>query len=601
MTDTSKQCNITNNSGRDIAVALALPADETPSANAVEAANGQWEILKTAAGGTVIENGSSATVTLDHNYKEAPDGDGYVPGYDIIISEREWLYPLATLPVQQQTGNGATGYAAQTVAADKLAVMNKAVDFYQTIAVYPNSKLATDYTAAIEAAKETAVEKADGTAARAAAISEAIYEGMTAFFNGTQDYKDVTLADVVAVDGYYTAFPTVWAQYKDSLIYYLYGSDGETAGFTGALSLQKEGALDAAKSNGGYTCLFLPAVNNAGGSTVDVDTGKAVALTYTNGLFVDDAKSATPAIALRGSFILKRAFTLVPDDKSVMAIVTGTVNNRTCIGFDAPQKSSEPEEKNVTATATASSPVEKYWDTLIHPATQKDLIITIMTFVCAALLIPAMAFAVYRIYKAVTGKPKQKPATKGDVEDIINKKREAIDETDPIWFGPGKEAIPPREFKSIALAEEAELNYLYARGLFGAFQYQVDAIEELLRYSSMLSKTAIGNLQNALDYISNYEDKLGENAGNPENRTVIEKMLTEGYKQFQIHKGHIEAAYGKVKKEMVEDAIETMDESIKTSSAMFDNITTVESQEWADREDVSPEAAKFIRQFEPEV
>src|SRR4051812_22408571 len=115
--DQTKLCAIINNSGKDIVVAMAINDDETSSEDAVLSANQQMEILKTSAGVTLIKNSSSDTVTLDHNYKPGSDESGYVQGYNLVVSESNWLYPLADLPVQQQGTNGSVSYAPQTVDA----------------------------------------------------------------------------------------------------------------------------------------------------------------------------------------------------------------------------------------------------------------------------------------------------------------------------------------------------------------------------------------------------------------------------------------------------------------------------------------------------
>src|SRR5215467_1427051 len=111
MADQSKLCSVTNNSGKDVVVALMIGDDETTSQNAVISANRQFEILKTSAGNTVIESGSSGTVTLDHNFKAG----SYVQDYELIISDSTWLYPVADLPVAQEGTNGSASYAPQTV------------------------------------------------------------------------------------------------------------------------------------------------------------------------------------------------------------------------------------------------------------------------------------------------------------------------------------------------------------------------------------------------------------------------------------------------------------------------------------------------------
>src|SRR6516164_5736283 len=111
--DQTKLCAITNNSGKDIVVAIAINDNETSSPDAVLSDNQQVEILKTSSGDTIIKNGNSNTVTLDHNYKDGADESGYVQDYNLIVSDSAWLYPLADLPVVQQGTNGSASYPPQ--------------------------------------------------------------------------------------------------------------------------------------------------------------------------------------------------------------------------------------------------------------------------------------------------------------------------------------------------------------------------------------------------------------------------------------------------------------------------------------------------------
>ena len=188
-------------------------------------------------------------------------------------------------------------------------------------------------------AKNAASANADGSPGSAKAVADAIENTMDTFFKGTDQYKNVTLADLVVVDNYYNNFPCVWAQYKDSIIYYLYGTDGTKAVFAGTLSLNKTGEVDITQPNGGYTCSFAPAVNPADTSKTDVDASKSVNLTYSSGLFLDDVTVDTPDIGLKGNFQLEKLFTNDPDNNTVIVVLTGIVNGMTCIGFDMPQPS----------------------------------------------------------------------------------------------------------------------------------------------------------------------------------------------------------------------------------------------------------------------
>ncbi len=322
-TDQSKQCVITNNSGKDIVIALSINADEGSSSNAITAANGQLEILKTSSGSTVIKNGSSDTITLDRSYNLRSGETGYVLNYDLQICDSNWMNPITHLLVTQQTINGLPGFEPQTVAATN-GIMNSAESFYQTIVASPNSQLAKSYMAALQ------------TAYNSIPVS---FDAINQFFKNTQDYQQVTNADLTAVVNYYNNFPYIWARNKDSMIYYLYESgtnSNNMASFAGILLLQKSVIIEASKTNGGYTCLFMPAITPQTNST-NIDPSKAVTLTYQYGIFVDDPNSDVPNIGLKGTFLVKSYLTKNPIDTGIITIVNGAMNGRLCEGFDTPQ------------------------------------------------------------------------------------------------------------------------------------------------------------------------------------------------------------------------------------------------------------------------
>ena len=322
MADQSKLCTITNNSGQDAVVISTVADGETTSQGAIVSFNQQLEILKTSSGNTVIKNGSSDTVTLDQAFPTDTGGTQYAFAYDLIISDSNWLCPLARLLVMQSI-IGPPWFDPQTVNATDAAAMNHAFNFYQTIAAYPASELTQGYINALQAQDNGSTQSGVGNA-------------VDAFFQGTSTYKDVTFMDVLTAEKYYNDFPCVWAEYKDSITYYLYGSNDIAVIFVGALFLNKSGTVDITKPNGGYTCLFAPAVNPSDTSKADVDTSKAVNLTYNSGDFVDDINASTPKIALRGNFQLKRVFTRNPNDVAIIPAFKGSVNGTACTGINVP-------------------------------------------------------------------------------------------------------------------------------------------------------------------------------------------------------------------------------------------------------------------------
>lgn len=599
-TDRNKQCNITNNSGWDVVVALATNADESNSSNAVVAANGQLEILKTS-GGTVIKNGNSGTVTLDRSYKSDAGGSGAVTAYDLQVCDSNWLYPVANLPVDQQSGNGSTGFGPQTVTKEAREPMDSAADFYQTVMAYPDSQLSNDYTTALQAAKDAAIAKADGSADSAAG---AIEEAMSAFFNNTDTYKTVTLADVVAIDSYYKNFPAVWAQYKDSITYYLYGSDATTATFAGTLLLKKSGPMDATKVSGGYSCSFVPAVSPADTSKTDVDEKGAVSLTYANGLFTDDPKAATPKIGLKGSFMLKSLFTGTDTDNSLLLVIAGTVNKTPCIGFDKAQPASQPVEQEAKPTQTSSDSLAQYWDTLIHPKSQHDLIISLLTLAGAILLIPAVGSAVYGIYRVIKYKIALKEAlSKQIVErtwatEQANQAARLNSETlqfveDPNGRRLGNFFI---EFnpKNVAGYNKVIQNDMLANKLIEAFQTQATCLEKVLEFSEVLDEATIKKINDQLDAIDRSVTALQDSW-----RTDLETVLPVERKNFREVLVNVEMIDTVVHQKLDTEAQKVMDDNITAGSKLYDNIEKAATEDTKEKGEKNPELVdKLIPELE---
>jgi hypothetical protein len=531
VTDTSKQCSITNNSGKDVVITLNVPKSETTGAGATVNSSSSLEVLKTTDGNTIIKNGSSGTVTLDHTYEPGGDATGYVQQYDLIVSDSTWLYPLAVIPEAQQT----TGYPAQTVPKDNTAI-TQAAAFYQTLIAYPDSGLAKDYASALKAAQDAAVAKADGSQDSASAAADAMEAAVNGFFRSKTEYSQVTLTELVAIDNYYNSLPAVWSQYKAGLSYYLYGSDGTAAGFAGMISLAMPGTIDITKPNGGYTCTFAPPRNPADTSSTDVDATKATTLIYVDGVFTDDAQAAQPAIALRGSFLLQSSLTGKDSDNKIIIVLTGNVRGTSCVGFDGPQTA--PATASQQATATGASSLDRYWDVLIHPKNQQQLIISVMTLVGAVLLLPAIGAAVYGVYRAIKYKAARREAlTKQIVEYTLDEfnQREAnalLDKTIKIdlrfgqWLGDFYVEFNPANIEGY---DRVLQNDTLANKLIKALELQRDGLREALKYSAAMDQTQVTSINKSLETI---KDSIGtlSTSRRTELETVLPKALSN-YKE----------------------------------------------------------------------
>jgi hypothetical protein len=407
--DPSKLQKIINNSGGDISVLLPLASNESHSANSVVSFNGDMELLTVTKGGNTIKSADNDTVLLDRTIKDSDTGEtNYEMGYDLLIGTPTWLVPVANIGVVQDYDDddpSKTFFDDVTVTADQKTALQQTVAFLQTIAAYPDSELANNYLAAMDNTNKDVDSGADGSSGSADAVQGKIDSGVAAFFASTKSYQKVTLADIVYVQAYYNSFPFVWAQYNDSATYYLYSSDSTTTVFEGALSLKKPATIDISQANGGYTCSFLPAVTPGDTTKFDVDQTKAKTLTYTNGLFVDDATADIPTIALHGSFQLKRTFTKDPNDTKIIVVICGTVNGATAVGFDQAQ------------VTKADDTTEDWLDSLFHPKTAAEIFNSVMTILGALMMLHFVGSLLYGIYKWAKGQgAAKKPVDKAGLD-----------------------------------------------------------------------------------------------------------------------------------------------------------------------------------------
>ena len=418
--DATKQCTITNNSktstdpsnptpkGCDFVVGSPIdPSWETDNATgALLSSAKNFEILPLADGTTVIAAGTSGIIILDRS-QTTDMGTNDAMGYQLIISSSDMLMPLANLSAEQDALPPYL-WDSITVTADDFEGMSQTEDFYQTIAVYPTSALASGYAAAMTQTESDVDSAADGSDNSTQAMQDKITQGVAAFFQGTTSYKKVTTDQICLLEFYYNNFPFVWASYG-SATYYLYSNsdDGATTTFAGTLTLTKPATIDITQPNGGYTCSFNPAVNPADLTKTDVDTSQARSLIYADGLFTEE-NSATPDmpdIALKGMFGLKRTFTKVTTDKTVIIVIGGSINQLKTLGFDESQ-------------AKAPDDTTQDWlNSLFHPTTAAGIFNSVMTILGALMMLHFVATTLYGIAKWIKTKlsgPTPKPSTTAD-------------------------------------------------------------------------------------------------------------------------------------------------------------------------------------------
>jgi gas vesicle protein len=496
--DPTKEIVITNNSG--VVCCLLTPTLNDPStpASGVLVYDQNLVLLSTVDGAATVASGSSGTYLLDQYYTDPKtQQQEYATIYDLLVSTADWYCPVANLGVMQILKS----FAPQTVAADAVAAMQNAGAFFQTISAYPSSKLSTGFQAAMAGTQSAAGKAADGSANSSANVANAIGDGVNAFFQSTTSYKNVTLANLVAMQSYYQAFPFVWAGYGNKT-FYLYASSGGATQFAGTLALSAPAKLDLTLPNAGYTCVFAPAVTPADTTSVAVDTSRQKNLLYGGGLFVDQANPDNPALAVKGLFQVKSQLTLKAGDTAIIPVLTGSVNGLTALGFDQPQKSDNKADS-------------AFWNVLFHPKGGAEIFQSIMTWGGAVMLLAFVGGGLYTIYKWVGGLLAEKQPTladmfktqQGAIEKLLQQRADAVASkiSDGHQSAPSD---PDAAVQEMAAESGAITDQLNSQSLNDGAQSMADSAEALATDELNMTSEQLSALEELGTRIQNIQDAL---------------------------------------------------------------------------------------------
>lgn len=298
-------CNIINNSGIDIMVLDGFASSD----KATEILFEQNLKVLTAGESVIIKNGTTATLVLDDSFIDDEGTLQYSYGYNLILVRADNLFPVKVVGMIADFDNN--DYADITVTAADVTTMQDSQKFQQNLQAYPDSVNATRFAAACSDSMNNAGSSSD------------IDSKVNAFFASTDNYKDITLNSLTAVQTYWEAFPYIWAGYAASKSYYLYSSDGTTVSYVGSVDITIPATVPPSvdKSLPGFSFGFTPADNSA-----------KKTLLYVKGQFVDNLDTTT--IALKGVYQLKSQLTAVSTDNVIMAFLSGSVNGAKVIGYN---------------------------------------------------------------------------------------------------------------------------------------------------------------------------------------------------------------------------------------------------------------------------
>jgi hypothetical protein len=502
--DPTEEIQITNSTLSPIVI--LIPSTGTPDANGTLVYGEDRDLLTAVDGSTSIPASATKTFVLDQTFVDSSTGHSeYNNLYDLLPSTANWLAPVANMTVMQ--AGLPRSYPATTVTAASAPAFQNAGAFLQTISAYPTSALAKSYQQAVSQAV-SAAGNASGAANDAPGSAEATAQNIpatvNAFFEGTKDYQNLTQDKVVVVQSYYDTFPFVWAEYANGpTTYYLYSSNGHATSFVGTISLTPPAVLNVAVANAGYTCTFTPAANGSDTSTVAVTASAAKSLTYTGGLFVNDVDADVPEIALRGTFQVKSTFTGKAADTQIITVLTGSVNSATCIGFDSPQLSTDPDST--------------FWDTLFHPKNAAQIFQSIMQIGGFLMLLVFAGQTIYSVVQWARGlAAKNKPMT---LEEFQTKMQESLKAQQDQFADALKkvsadrvEAPADADAAQSAIAEQTDIvgDNVISIKLEVSLNIQVENVEGLAQYASGMDTANLTALESAASKIEASQQALDE-------------------------------------------------------------------------------------------
>lgn len=317
---------ITNDSGTDVVVLDAYNSATNVASNSPQQGYNQTlKALPLTAGGTVLANGATGTVTLNDTRID-PKTKQPLPNYlyQLLISDARSLFPVLNAGVALDFAT--MGYPPVTATAAAAKNMQTALAFHQNIMAYPGSKLAKDFVTALNQAQQQSTP-------------DAMMKAMAAYFNTTKGFQGLDFPSYMAVSTYLQAFAWTWGLGSGNTpgrTYWLYASSDAQGGSSGGspssqgkivFSGGASGTGDPTDPDSGYTIKLSPA------------SGSDVTLYFSSGQLVNDRNADVPSIALQGTFGLKSTFTQQASDNVLWPIFVGTIDGKQVIGV-----SQEPED-----------------------------------------------------------------------------------------------------------------------------------------------------------------------------------------------------------------------------------------------------------------
>ncbi|UMR28866.1 hypothetical protein MJ904_17315 [Massilia sp. MB5] len=542
MSDTSKNCTITNNT---TVGALIVDAYNTTSTNPKQVYAQTLKVLPLTAGGDILAGQASGTVVLN-DYTQAGGETVYNTLYELIIARATDLFPLMNTSVMQSFAT-PPAYPPVSVPATGLTDMQLAQQFYQTIMAFPTSTLSQQFQQAMTAALKTSTS------------TGSIDSQMNAFFASTKEYQSVTFNMYMAVSTYVATFANAWANYSDSYTYYIYsagtaasGSDTANPTYQGSLVFtRKPGVTEASATdnNGGYTINFVDANN------------KSTTMYFNQGQFVSSLSLDVPPICLQATYVLKSQLSNKASDNQLIPILSGTINGAKVMGTDTKQD-------------TSDGPGSLY--AFFHPKTFSGWV-TLFLSVFGALMalewigtkLSAMGKGLLKLFQRNEGQPPQQSEIdelRGQIEDLQSQieanQQELLDR-----FNEQLELPPSVEDALSGLKADFTntLNLQSADVQLDILEQQVSQLEQLAEYGVTPEMQGIAN-----DIRSNI-NALNE-AGTPAELQTALDQVKQSIPDVNTRLGNVVQDLGSEISQETQAAIEESNQAIQEAQELSDKI-----------------------------
>ena len=376
-------------------------------------------------------------------------------------------------------------------------IMENSLAYYKLVTSYPGTKNAQKLADILQSAIEGTIEP------------EEAEKEINAFFASlTSPYNNCTFDSFATVMTFAQSYASVWADFQESYIYYVYMPND--AGTEAKPAWKKIGTIEFHKTES------VNLENHAAGYSINYSTlenpSKKIALTIKDGQFVQKDKPDLSTMILLGGFQLKSDLTLKTDDNILLPVLAGQIGSQKvmAISLDIPPKKSKGVPWWDIVDSTWG---ENFWRYLVIIGLTIGLIVTSYK---------GVRFLRSKTRKGKTEKEKQDfqdkvaEAMKKVVAEKIKKPSRNLRIYDDINYDNIRTNVT--EIRKMSTSEKIKIQKRYYEDLIDSYQDSIDLL------SNVSSTPSLQKAQESLDEVA---DKLNKISSQDFPRTEFLKNLDQ--------------------------------------------------------------------------